>query len=151
MKIRRIISGLLILSMLATPLFAQTKKQLANKKGPRFEFIGGYQYNLGNISDKRDATHIFRFRNAGRRPLVITAATAMCGCTVPTFSKEPIRPGDTSEIKVVFHTTDRSGVFNKVIYISSNAPGNMPEREPYEISIIGTIMPGAPFGNNMND
>lgn len=145
------IAGLLTLLTLATapPASSQTQKQLANKKGPRFEFIGGYSHNFGNISDKRDATHTFKFRNAGKRPLIITQATASCGCTVPSFSKEPIKPGDTSEIKIIFHTTDRSGTFSKTIYIVSNAPGNIPEREPVELYINGIIMPGSPYGTNM--
>lgn len=142
---------ILLLAGIAPDAGAQTAKQLKNKKGPRIEFIGGPSHYFGNISDKRDATHTFRFRNAGRRPLIITMATANCGCTVPSITKEPIKPGDTSEMKVIFHTTDRSGAFQKTIYIVSNAPGNIPEREPYEVYISGTIMPGAPFGNNMHD
>lgn len=142
---------LVLLGAVCSPAAAQTAKQLKNKKGPRIEFIGGASHNFGNISDKRDATHTFRFRNAGKRPLIITSATANCGCTVPSITKEPIKPGDTSEMKVIFHTTDRSGIFQKTIYIVSNAPGNVPEREPYEVIIHGTIMPGAPFGNNMHD
>lgn len=150
MKIRLAASLIILSAALSVPVAAQTAKQLANKKGPRFEFIGGFSHNFGNLSDKRDATHTFRFRNAGKRPLIITQATASCGCTVPSFSKAPIKPGDTSEIKVVFHTTDRSGTFNKVIYIVSNAPGNIPEKEPVELYINGIIMPGSPYGTNMD-
>jgi hypothetical protein len=150
----RYLAGLVLLLGigLTTAAAAQIPEKLTRKqrKGPRFEFIGGDIFNFGNISDKRDATHVFKFRNAGKRPLIITQATASCGCTVPTFSKEPIKPGDTSELKVVFHTTERSGIFNKEIYIVSNAPGNRPDYKPYIIVISGTIMPGAPFGNNMD-
>ncbi len=151
MKCRRTAALLLLSAVFAAPAPAQTAKQLANKKGPRFEFIGGNTFSFGNISDQRDATHVFRFRNAGRRPLIISSATASCGCTVPSFSKEPVKPGDTSEIKVIFHTTDRAGTFTKTIYLVSNAPGNIPEREPFELYINGTVMPGSPYGNNMEN
>jgi len=151
----RYLAGLtLVLGIgLISPSFAQSTEKLTRKqrKGPRFEFIGGERFNFGNISDKRDATHVFKFRNAGKRPLIVTQATASCGCTVPSISKDPIKPGDTAELKVVFHTTERSGVFTKEIYIVSNAPGNRPDTKPYVIYISGTIMPGAPFGNNMED
>lgn len=64
----------------------------------------------------------FRFRNTGTAPLVIHQAFASCGCTVPTFTKEPVKPGDTGVIDVTYNGTDKfPGHFQKTITIRSNA------------------------------
>lgn len=61
------------------------------------------------------------FTNTGNAPLVISSATGSCGCTVPTYPKEPIMPGQKGVIKV-HYDTNRLGAFNKTVTIVSNAP-----------------------------
>jgi hypothetical protein len=78
-------------------------------------------YNFGTVKEGEEVTHSFTFKNSGTKPLVIMTAQASCGCTVPEKPEEPIAPGKTGEIKVVFHSKDRSGQQEKTIRVTSNA------------------------------
>lgn len=79
--------------------------------------------NLGTFSEKEPvATATYTFTNIGDAPLVIHQVVASCGCTVPEFSKEPVQPGKTGSIKVVYNGTDKPlGFFKKSIIVRSNA------------------------------
>jgi hypothetical protein len=116
----------------------QAKK--ADPNAPKFSFIGGETYDFGKLTDQKDAEHIFQFKNVGKTPLIITSASASCGCTVPEFPKEPIMPGKTGELKVTYHTAGKSGPFQKTVFIMSNANT---DRERYEIYIKGDVKPAA--------
>ncbi|TZF82558.1 DUF1573 domain-containing protein [Pedobacter sp. BS3] len=78
-------------------------------------------YEFGVIKQGEKVTHEFKFTNAGKSPLVISAAQASCGCTVPEYPKEPIAPGADGVIKVVFNSAGKSGKQTKSITITSNA------------------------------
>lgn len=64
----------------------------------------------------------FKFTNTGTAPLIIHQAFASCGCTVPTYSKEPVKPGESGVINVEYNGTDKfPGHFQKTVTIRSNA------------------------------
>lgn len=66
--------------------------------------------------------HSFTFTNTGTAPLIINQAFASCGCTVPTFTKDPIKPGDKGSIDVTYNGTGlMPGRFSKTITVRSNA------------------------------
>jgi Protein of unknown function (DUF1573) len=94
-------------------------------------------HNFGNIKTGSEATCDFTFTNTGKTPIVISECTASCGCTVPTWPKEPIMPGNTSKITVAFDTKNKSGSFMKAIYIKSNAYN---ERPAHELYIKGVVL-----------
>jgi hypothetical protein len=119
-----------------------------DKNAPKFEFIGGETFDFGNLTDQKNAEHIFQFKNVGKTPLIIANASASCGCTVPEFPKEPIMPGKKGQLKVTFNTAGKSGPFDKAIYIQSNAPSNVPG-DRYELHIKGSVTPGASTGSNV--
>ncbi len=75
--------------------------------------------DYGNVPHGSDGTREFVFTNTGTEPLIISAARGSCGCTVPTFPKEPIMPGETAKIKVKYDTM-REGGFTKYVTITSN-------------------------------
>lgn len=77
--------------------------------------------DYGKIKQGADGNREFVFTNTGNAPLVISSATGSCGCTVPTYPKEPIMPGQKAVIKV-HYDTNRLGAFNKTVTIVSNAP-----------------------------
>ena len=78
-------------------------------------------YNFGTIGESDGlASHIFTIKNTGNGPLVITRITASCGCTQPEWTKEPIAPGKTGEVKVTYNPKGRPGPFYKTIAIYSN-------------------------------
>ena len=67
---------------------------------PHFEFVEEVK-DFGEIIQGEVVSTTFRFRNVGQTDLIISSATASCGCTVPEWSKEPIKPGEEGKIEVV--------------------------------------------------
>jgi hypothetical protein len=122
----------------ATPQQEAVKKM--DKNAPKFAFVGGEVHDFGNLTDQKDGEYTFQFKNSGKTPLIITNASASCGCTVPEFPKQPILPGKTGQIKVTFHTAGKSGPFDKTVFIMSNASA---ENERYELHIKGSVTPAA--------
>src|SRR5665647_374325 len=53
-------------------------------------------YNFGTVTEGEKVTYNFRFKNSGKKPMVITNTSASCGCTVPEKPEKPILPGDTA-------------------------------------------------------
>jgi hypothetical protein len=91
--------------------------------------------DYGTLPHNADGKREFVFVNNGNKPLIITNATGSCGCTVPSFPKEPILPGAKAVIGVKY-ATDRVGAFTKTVTITSNAKGN----ESKTLTIKGTIL-----------
>lgn len=85
----------------------------------KFEKIS---HNFGKFSEKEGVqTCTFAFTNVGEEPLVINQALASCGCTVPSYTKEPIMPGKSGEIKVTYNGVGKSyGYFKKTITVRTN-------------------------------
>ena len=77
-------------------------------------------HDYGTIKQGADGTCEFKFKNTGKEPLIISNAKGSCGCTVPTYPKEPIMKGQTGVIKV-HYDTKRVGAFTKTVTINSNA------------------------------
>lgn len=84
-------------------------------------------YNFGTISEGEKVEYNFRFKNTGKKPLIITNASASCGCTVPEKPEKPVMPGETSFIKVVFNSKGKSGHQDKAIIVSSNVKPSFPD------------------------
>lgn len=82
------------------------------------------KHDFGKIMDGDKVEHIFKFKNTGKEPLVISNAKGSCGCTAPIWPKEPIKPGDTGEIKVVYNSKNKGKVGgkpeNKNVTITAN-------------------------------
>ena len=76
-------------------------------------------HNFGNFSEKNPVQEcVFTFTNVGQTPLVINQAMASCGCTIPSYTKTPIKPGEKGEVKFPGH-------FKKSITIYTNAATEM--------------------------
>lgn len=94
-------------------------------------------HNYGNIKEADgDASCEFKFTNEGNAPLIITRATSSCGCTAPTYPKEPIAPGEEGVIGVTYHAKGRPGGFSKVITVYTNV-----ESEKIKLTITGNVIP----------
>lgn len=78
------------------------------------------EYNFGTIKQGESVTHIFKFKNAGKQPLIIDKAIGSCGCTVPVYPLEPVRPNGSDEIKVTFNSANKSGPQDKTVTINYN-------------------------------
>jgi len=77
-------------------------------------------YNFGNIQQGEVVNYTFKFTNSGTEPLLIQSASASCGCTVPSYSREPIAPGATGEIVVRYDSKGKTGQQSPVITIVAN-------------------------------
>ena len=86
---------------------------------PKFTFEQE-EHNFGQIRDGDIVSHTFRFTNTGEAPLIISKATAACGCTVPQWPKQPIPAGGSGEIQVQFDSSNKPGMQNKVVTITAN-------------------------------
>ncbi|HVI44361.1 MAG TPA: DUF1573 domain-containing protein [Chitinophaga sp.] len=80
-------------------------------------------HNFGDISQGEKVEYSFKFTNTGAKPLVIEDAISSCGCTVPEWPKEPIKPGEAGFMKVVFDSHGKSGYVEKEISVKTNAGG----------------------------
>ena len=92
-------------------------------KFAKFEFEEEF-YNFGNVTSGEKVSHVFKFKNVGETDLVISDASASCGCTVPEFSKEPIPIGKEGQIKVTFNSEGKQGIQNKTITVLANTQPN---------------------------
>lgn len=90
-----------------------------NPNAPKFKFETEV-IDYGTIEHNADGNREFKFTNTGKEPLIISNAVGSCGCTTPSWPKEPIKPGATAAIKV-HYATDRVGQFEKTVTITSNA------------------------------
>lgn len=109
-----------ILVMFAGMATAQTEKTVAN--GPEIEF-DKLVHDYGQVPYNGNGECVFTFTNTGNEPLIVQKPKSSCGCTVPTWPKEPILPGESDVIKVTYKTT-RVGAINKSITVTSNAKTN---------------------------
>ena len=95
------------IALAVTGLNAQntTTANEAPKNGPRITF-NEMEHNYGTIQKGSDGNCEFTFVNEGNEPLILSNVHASCGCTKPTWTKEPIMPGKSSVIKVGYNTNN---------------------------------------------
>ncbi|MBI2259207.1 MAG: DUF1573 domain-containing protein [Flavobacteriia bacterium] len=129
----------LSMSLLVAGIFTVQTTQAQPESGAKIEFEKEV-HDYGNLKYGANGTCTFEFKNTGNAPLIISKATGSCGCTVPSWPKEPIAPGAKGEITVKYDTK-RSGPIAKSVTITSNAL-NDPNKV---IRIKGTVGP-APEG-----
>jgi len=91
----------------------------ANGKYPEMIFEEE-THDFGTIDQGEIVTTEFEFENAGGSDLIITEAKGSCGCTVPEFPREAIKPGETSQIKVSFNSSGKSGEQTKTVTLFCN-------------------------------
>ena len=109
------ILSILFIGALAMNVNAQAEVQ----SGAKIEFTKEV-HDYGKIKYNGDPYCNFEFKNTGDQPLIISNSKGSCGCTVPTWPKEPIAPGATGSIKVKYDTK-RPGPISKSVTITSNA------------------------------
>ena len=86
---------------------------------PAIEF-NDEKHDFGNITAGEKVSYSVSFKNAGSSDLLIASAQGSCGCTVPSFPKEPIKPGQTGLIDVVFNSEGKSGIVEKTVTLITN-------------------------------
>lgn len=92
------------------------------------------EWNYGDIQNASTGYRFFKFTNTGDAPLTITNAKGSCGCTVPSYPREPIMPGESGYIKVKYDTK-RTGAFTKYVTLTTNSVSNTTTR----LKIFGNV------------
>lgn len=118
----------------------------APTSGPIMTFEA-MEVDYGVIEKDSEPLRVLNFTNTGTEPLVIKNARGSCGCTVPTWPKEPIMPGQTDKIEVRY-ATNRIGKFSKKITFTTNEAG-----DPKVVKVLGKVLKpeesqGVPAGDN---
>lgn len=111
-----IVTILFLISALVS--YAQETKTTTDNL-PVFEFETDVM-DYGKIVQNSNGVRKFKFKNIGKSDLVITSVSSSCGCTVPSYPKDAIKPGGSGEIEIAYNTAILGG-FTKVITIFSNA------------------------------
>ena len=108
----------------SSSIYAQSKPDATTAQkidGPQFKFEGGDTHDFGVVPRGPIANHTFEFTNVGNQPIVVQNVTPSCGCTGVDWVKTPVLPGQKGWIKLGLKTEEQHGVFNKEVYIQSNA------------------------------
>jgi hypothetical protein len=85
------------------------------------------KFDFGEMNQGDVVHHSFSFTNTGSNPLLITNAVGSCGCTVPTYPKEPIAPGGKGTIEVQFNSAGKKDMQDKTVTLTANTdpPGTV--------------------------
>jgi hypothetical protein len=125
---------IIILVILTAMSCSEKKGNDAWRKAARIEFKEA-QHDFGKIEFGGNGTYEFKFTNKGKSPLVLDNVRSTCGCTVPEWTREPLKPSETGIIRVIYDT-HRVGAFSKTLIVYSNAANS-----PVRIFIKGTVLP----------
>lgn len=110
-----------LLFLLLTVFFFNLSLYAQNEaSGPVFT-VSETVHDFGLINETdMEALHIFKVKNTGDAPLVITHVQSSCGCAEPQWTAEPIQPGQYGEVAIIYSTTNRPGPFKKNITVYTN-------------------------------
>ncbi len=114
-----------LVAISASYVFAQAEQPVPVAENPNAPVISFEKttHDYGTVTYGGDGVCTFKFTNTGKEPLILQQPQSSCGCTVPTWPKEPVLPGDSNEIKVTYNTK-KVGPINKTVTIRSNAKNN---------------------------
>lgn len=105
-------------SPINTPVVAPVEER---PEGPLPEFnFSSENFDFGAITEGEVIDYTFSFTNVGDAPLIIQSATASCGCTVPSYSREPVPVGGTGEIAVQFNSKNKKGNQAPTVTVTAN-------------------------------
>ena len=95
-------------------------RDLESKKGAALISFDKKEYDFGTVNEGDVVKTTFKVTNAGQTDLIIINAQPSCGCTVPTWPRTPIKPGDTADINVKFNTSGKPNRQSKTITLTTN-------------------------------
>ncbi len=107
--------------VIQNPISASGDSDFSNL--PKFH-ITEKEHNFGTMIQGEKVAWIFKYKNTGNSDLIISRVKTSCGCTVPTFSKEPLSSGKEGELEIVFDSAGRKGNVFKTITVFTNAQPN---------------------------
>ncbi|GAA3958989.1 DUF1573 domain-containing protein [Hymenobacter antarcticus] len=96
-----------------------SENETPNPNAPVMKFTEA-EFDFGDIQPNSKVRHTFTFVNAGKSPLLIEDATASCGCTTPSWTKEPVAPGAQGKMEVQFDSRGKQGIISKQVAVRAN-------------------------------
>ncbi|PQJ72555.1 DUF1573 domain-containing protein [Polaribacter butkevichii] len=108
------------------------------KKGTALISLDKKVYDFGTVNEGDIVETTFLVTNSGKTDLVITNAQGSCGCTVPTWPKTPIKPGETGKVDVKFNTNGKPNRQQKTVTLTTNTESG---REV--LTLKGSVTPKA--------
>jgi len=81
-------------------------------------------HDFGRLIMGEKVSYAFKFTNSGSSDLIITNVSTSCGCTVPTYTSKPVKPGEQGILSVSFDSNNRKGFQNKTITVVTNTQPN---------------------------
>ena len=105
-------------------LFGNTGHVKAEKNFPEAPSIhfDVMVHDFGTLKEGDIVNCVFNFTNTGNEPLIVENVEQPCGCTIPSWTKQPVMPGQSGVIKVIFNSKERPGIFRKTLAIKTNVP-----------------------------
>ncbi len=91
-------------------------------------------FNFGNILEGEQVSTEFVYTNVGDADIIISKIETSCGCTVPEYDKDPVKPGERGSVRVRFDSNGKAGTQYKTIRIFSNS-----EEDIFELVITGEV------------
>ncbi len=126
---KRLLLILLIASLGLSTGYAQQKGAYMNFKTT--------VHNFGKIKQENGPVrYVFEFVNTGNKPVIIKQVQSSCGCTTPSWTRQPVAPGATGKIIVEYDPRNRPGTFYKTVTVYSNA-----KNSPVKLEIKGQVLP----------
>ncbi len=95
-------------------------------------------YDFGTVPEGTEVVKEFKFKNTGKSALIVVNAKATCGCTVPTWTREPVQPGAEGSLLVKFNTSGKPNAQTKTVTIKANT-----ESGTESVTIKGNVTPKA--------
>jgi len=120
--------------LLCNAACSSSSEDQAKKKGQEIWFEE-YLHDYGEILQDSDGSWSFAFKNVGAQAIVINRVRSTCGCTIPEWPREPIEPGSSGNITVIYNTA-LTGTFLKSIYVYSTAANS-----PVKLQVKGKVAP----------
>jgi hypothetical protein len=105
----------------------------ANKKAAEISFAEA-EHDFGTIEQSSVAEYSFVYKNTGKEPLVVSNVQTSCGCTVPDWTRDPVKKNGSGIVKVHYNTHAVGG-FSKTITVHSNGSNT-----PVTLTIKGTVV-----------
>ncbi len=110
---------LLVIVSTAISIKAQSALEKSDASIAEIQFMEN-TFNFGEILQGEIVQNVFEFENTGTEPLIITNVKGSCGCTVPSWPKEPILPGEKASLLVEFNSASKKGMQSKRVTITAN-------------------------------
>lgn len=100
-------------------IVAAAQRDASSSKFPIIKFEET-EHDFGEIEKGKSVSTIFKYKNTGEAPLVVTNIGTTCGCTVPKdWSREPLLPGESGEFTVNYNGSG-NGAVTKQLTITAN-------------------------------